>query len=154
MSAADSSRLVARFGAIGLLILLVAIMAAAALGWGFLDPILAPLCHQQSDRCFSIEGNAMIVCSRCLGIYLGLMIGCLAHSFRPAFIACMGRLLVVALALNGGDALVEWLGVYENLRWLRLALGSVLGAAIAAFVFSRTGKSPEKRSFRGDSSRS
>ena len=140
MNTVAGSRSVARGGALALLVLLAGTVVAAIGRWEFLDPILAPLCHQRSDRCFAINGHAMAICARCLGIYVGLLVVCLWGSFRSISVTRSGAVLIAALAFNGCDAFLEWQGVYGNLRWMRWGLGLALGMAIAVFVFSKTGR--------------
>ncbi|MGB9893259.1 MAG: DUF2085 domain-containing protein [Candidatus Saccharicenans sp.] len=44
--------------------------------------LYSPLCHQRPDRCYLILGQALAVCSRCLGIYSGFF---LISFFYPLF---------------------------------------------------------------------
>ena len=41
----------------------------------FFREILGMLCHQIPERCFSITGRPIALCTRCLGIYLGIVLG-------------------------------------------------------------------------------
>lgn len=105
--------------------------------WDWGHSLLAPMCHQKAERCLAIGGTGMAVCARCLGIYLGLSLGCAAYWRRRFRVARVWWILGVAVGLNLGDFLLEWAGVYGNALWLRLVLGAILGVAIPVFVFSR-----------------
>jgi len=37
--------------------------------------ILGTLCHHIPERCFSIAGRPIALCARCLGLYLGIVLG-------------------------------------------------------------------------------
>lgn len=41
----------------------------------FLKVNYARVCHQQSDKCFRINGSYFLVCARCTGIYIGAFFG-------------------------------------------------------------------------------
>lgn len=90
--------------------------------------LLTPFCHQKVERSFRLRGEAMPLCTRCLGILMGLCAGTLGalftgkgspSSLRPAFV-------VVAIAM-----FLEWSLGYTfayNFGWLRWCTGCALGA--------------------------
>jgi len=42
---------------------------------GLFYAVFSPVCHQAPDRCFLVLGHPLAVCARCLGIYLGCLVG-------------------------------------------------------------------------------
>ena len=132
-----SNRGIAWVGVFGLGCLLLAVALDAYFNWGWLESVLAPICHQREERCFALGSESMAICARCLGIYLGLVVACLAYGVRPFRSVASWWILGIGIGLNGADFLAEQLGAYVNLRWLRLVFGFVLGVAIVVLMFSR-----------------
>lgn len=92
------------------------------------------VCHQRPERCFWIFGAPVAVCARCLGIYLGAVVGLLLQtSRRIAF-----QLLIAAAALNILDWLTEAVGLHGNWMTVRFVLGLALGVAGGLLVSSST----------------
>lgn len=102
------------------------------------------LCHQLPDRSFWLGGQPMAVCSRCLGVYGGMLAGVILTPL--AGIAPVVRyrlrfdLLKWALAgtavLNGADVLGNMLSFWQNTLHSRLALGLLVGIAVSALIVS------------------
>lgn len=96
------------------------------------------LCHQEAARSFSISGVQMAVCSRCLGIYGTLFLGC----FMMPLIAWIQRFikisekswLIAAILLNLGDVLGNYFGLWTNTLNSRFLLGGVLGLSMALIL--------------------
>ena len=105
------------------------------------------LCHQRADRSFHVRGAQIAVCARCLGLYIGAIVGVFAWigvaglrtrpSARAAHLAVSPRLRT-ALALAAMPTVVTvgtgLLGLWDPSNLLRAALALPLGAAIAAVV--------------------
>src|ERR1700722_17608147 len=71
------------------------------------------LCHQDPSRSFVVDGAAVAVCVRCLGIYWGVAVGALVR-------LRMGRrLLAVALVLNVVDVVTEVMHWHGNVPVFR-----------------------------------
>jgi hypothetical protein len=73
----------------------------------------------------------MVVCSRCAGIYAGLLVGSLIPRRPKPATAKTGLLL--ALGLNAGDWVAGWMGAGVVHPW-RLLLGAGLGWIAAAWL--------------------
>ncbi len=97
------------------------------------------LCHQIPERSFSIWGYKLGVCSRCTGIYIGLLLGSLFHPLLKPKKTMPPRWLLVAsivpLALDGASQL---LGLRESSNMLRLATGLVFGIVIPQYLIPAT----------------
>lgn len=90
------------------------------------------LCHQDPQRSFVVEGSAVAVCVRCLGIYWGVAMGILVRWKRP------GVLLAVALIVNLADVASGAMRWHGNLPFFRFIFGLMLGLGVGA-VFSLPG---------------
>lgn len=68
-----------------------------------LDPVYAALCHRLPERSYELGGEPLPVCSRCLGVWLGL--------FLAAVLAAMGRLRVCRRTVRRALLLLGLMGV-------------------------------------------
>lgn len=93
------------------------------------------LCHQDPVRSFWVAGQPMAVCSRCFGIYGGLLAGLLIAPLVRS--AGKGRLrplkmsLMTVVLLNLGDVLGNILAFWQNTLIIRFGLGALLGLTAA-----------------------
>ncbi len=92
------------------------------------------LCHQKEERCYQIAGVPMMVCVRCLWIYLGLAMGHWVFNYWRIGMGIAKRLLVVAMILVLLDVIVEQLGFYENWFVSRGISGFLLGFISSRFL--------------------
>lgn len=114
---------------------------AAANGMdGFAAPaydLFGYVCHQLPSRSFHLLGHKFAVCSRCTGVYFGLLLGLLAYPlFRrideteplPRF------WLILAMIPMAVDFSLTFFGIWENTHLTRVTSGLILGAACAVFI--------------------
>ncbi len=95
------------------------------------------LCHQQSSRSFHIENHAFAVCSRCFGIYFGLLTGFIVYLFirKIEEIEPIQRFwLFLALIPMGIDWGLTAFDIWENTHLSRFLSGMILGATCAIFI--------------------
>lgn len=106
------------------------------------------VCHQIPARSFHLAGQALPLCARCTGIYLGTLLGIggLAllrryHSTELPPTALLVTLLTFT-ALMGVDGVNSYLTffpklphLYEPQNWLRLTTGTLHGLTMSALVF-------------------
>lgn len=95
------------------------------------------LCHQSPARSFHFENHAFAVCSRCFGIYFGLLAGFAAHPFFRSVenVEPLPRFwLVLAMIPMAIDWSLGAFGVWENTLLSRFSSGMILGAVCAVFL--------------------
>ncbi len=95
------------------------------------------ICHQMDDRSFHLLGHKFGVCSRCFGVYLGLLAGFVVYPFlRPVdVIEPLHRFwLFGAMIPIGIDWLLTIFGIWENTFTSRFVTGLILGIACAVFI--------------------
>lgn len=107
-----------------------------ALTSAVLQSFFHAVCHQRPERSFWLYGQPWAVCTRCLGVYTGLLAGALL----PIDSAIAKKIFLSVLLLNVVDVLAERAGFHGSMPWLRLALGAGLGAAASALLVSRAWK--------------
>ncbi|MEC7907374.1 MAG: DUF2085 domain-containing protein [Verrucomicrobiota bacterium] len=137
----QSVRNIARGGALLGGALLAILLLVAWLDWNWGREIFSHICHQKGDRCLILGGTALPVCTRCFGIYLGIVLGCIGQLFLDLRSRLTSTALWAVAAgatfANGLDVLLELMRVYTNLLSLRFVQGLCLGAAVALFVLCR-----------------
>ena len=95
------------------------------------------LCHQMPSRSFHLDSHVFAVCSRCFGVYFGLLSGFIVY---PIFrnineTEPLSRIwLFLALVPMGLDWSLGFFGFWENTHWSRLITGMILGLACAVFI--------------------
>jgi uncharacterized membrane protein len=102
--------------------------------------IFQSLCHQIADRCYILNGWIMPVCSRCLGIYLGLfggwILGVVFGSTLPRGKKLWGVISLFWLLLNIADVLFNIIGMWDNTLSSRLVLGIALSVSATFYIRS------------------
>ncbi len=88
-------------------------------------------CHQIPERCLLVNGKRMLICSRCFGLYSGLIAGFLASLifnlgklFNKREILIIGFVMCSLLAIDGVTQLLKW---RESNNALRLITGILAG---------------------------
>lgn len=91
------------------------------------------LCHQLPERTLVVGETAMLVCSRCAGIYAGLALGGLLPALP--FLRRHGRAVVFASGvLMLADVLAQHFGTIPIWHPSRLVTGFLFGVSVSAFV--------------------
>lgn len=95
------------------------------------------ICHQIPSRSFHILEHQFAVCSRCFGVYFGLLAGLAAYPFirRPDDIEPLPRIWLFASMV---PIAIDWslgvFGVWENNHASRFITGLILGFACAVYI--------------------
>ena len=99
------------------------------------------ICHQMPNRSFHIEDEKFGVCSRCFGVYFGLLFGFLIYPLwrRIDEIDPIPRIwLFLSLVPIGIDWSLGVFGIWENTFTSRFLTGLILGTACATFIVPAT----------------
>lgn len=133
--------------AIGLTVVFLwtaAIILAPLAKTGGLASVSSPLysffsliCHQLPDRSFHVAGEQFGVCSRCFGVYFGLLVGFAIYPLwrNITEIEPLPRFwLFLALIPITIDWSLTIFGIWENTQLSRLITGMILGLACATFI--------------------
>ena len=98
-----------------------------------LNQIFSTVCHQAHEKTISIEGVDIFVCSRCAGIYLGILV----TSFVTLILIPPQKtyvLLLLTLLIMLIDVLLSKLGIYHYSKLAALLTGLFLGSALILFL--------------------
>ena len=95
------------------------------------------ICHQLPTRSFFIEGEPFGVCSRCFGVYFGLLVGFVVYPLWRS-IEEIDPLPRFWLFLSLIPISVDWsltiFGIWENTFFTRFVTGLILGFACSTFI--------------------
>jgi uncharacterized membrane protein len=95
------------------------------------------LCHQMPDRSFHIVGEQFGVCSRCFGVYAGLVAGFVIYPLwrRADEIEPLSKIwLFLSLVPITIDWSLTFFGIWENIDLSRFLTGLILGIACATYI--------------------
>jgi len=95
------------------------------------------ICHQIPERSFHLFGYQFAVCSRCFGVYAGLLLGILTYRlWRPVdSVEPLPRFwLFLSMVPIGIDWSLGVFGIWENTHFTRFVTGLILGVACAVFI--------------------
>ena len=95
------------------------------------------LCHGLESRCFDLWDVPMPICTRCVAIYLGLLMGVLTFVVWPFFTERIMRGVALAAVLPlAVDGLTQLVRLRESTNGLRFGTGIVAGFAIGIWALS------------------
>jgi uncharacterized membrane protein len=115
---------------------------------GKADAIAFAICHRLVSHSFMIGDQAMPLCARCTGIYLGALLGLFTMAGmgrrragglprRPLLLVLIGFIGIMGIdGINSYATLLPGLPhLYEPQNWLRLVTGTLNGLALAALIY-------------------
>jgi len=104
--------------------------------WFYGYYLLNPLCHQQPERCFEVNGMPWALCVRCVAIWCSLALGHLLFIVwrPPARVMRLG--LIGAIAAMFLDVGLEFFGLYHDVETLRMLTGFLFGIFTAYFTLA------------------
>lgn len=95
------------------------------------------ICHQMPERSFHLMGEQLGVCSRCTGVYFGILAGFAIYPLwrRLDNIEPIARIwLFLSLVPIGIDWSLTFFGYWENTHLSRFLTGMILGATCATYI--------------------
>ena len=104
---------------------------------GSLYGFFSYICHQLPDRSFHVGEHKFGVCSRCTGVYFGLVAGLLIYPLFRKFNETrpFPRIwLILAMVPMAIDFSLTYFGYWENTHFTRVTTGLILGIACSLFI--------------------
>lgn len=111
-------------------------------------------CHQRPERSYWLLGCQLPVCVRCLGIYIGVLVGLILFPLLGAVrrVKMLSKKwLFLAFLPIGIDGVSQVLQLYPSPHWVRLLTGLTCGAVVLLFVmpvFNQVTSAIEDKHFR------
>lgn len=104
---------------------------------GMIYKFFSFLCHQMADRSFHFFEHQFAVCSRCFGVYFGLLFGFLVYPLirKIEEVEPFPRIwLFLSIIPIGIDWSLGVFGIWDNNHLSRFSTGLILGTACAIFI--------------------
>jgi len=89
------------------------------------------LCHRREDRCVKFLGLEHIMCSRCLAIWLGYLLGASIFTMSFRIPIQISLLMIFPMLIDGFS---QNLGIRESNNRLRIITGILFGMGFASFM--------------------
>ena len=105
----------------------------------FIYAALSPVCHQISERSFYIFGFQLAVCTRCLGIYTGCLLGIILYPKIQGFSSIESpkiRLFILLTIPIAIDTLGNFFSTWITTHWLRFFIGFIWGVILPLYFIS------------------
>jgi uncharacterized membrane protein len=100
------------------------------------DRAFAALCHHLPERTLAPGGAPMCVCSRCAGVYAGVMLAALWPTGLLPPPRTLRRALEIGLSVMALDIVTQDLALHPPWHLVRLATGLWVGGALTAWMLS------------------
>ena len=93
------------------------------------------MCHGRPERSLEVFGTTMPICARCVGIYVGVLVGLAAFGLvRFLSERAMRVTLFAAVMPLAIDGLTQLMGLRESTNELRMATGLIAGLSFGLWV--------------------
>ena len=117
--------------------IVVAPLIAPGTGASPIYSFFSYICHQMPERSLHIGAHQMAVCSRCFGVYFGLLAGIVVYPLWRS-IDEIDPIPRFWLFLSLFPISIDWsltvFGIWENTHVSRFITGTILGFACATFI--------------------
>lgn len=111
-----------------------AIAHGASMQWRLLFRFM---CHGIVARCLELFGAPMPICARCVGIYIGMLLGLAVFAALPFLRERVTRWFAIAAVMPlAVDGLTQLAGLRESTNSLRIATGVIAGLAFGMWILS------------------
>ena len=94
-----------------------------------------PLCHQIPERSLLVHPIMMVVCSRCAGLYGGMVIGSLL-SLVSLPTTLLRQITIIAVVLMIAEVVTQEIGLHGIYHPTRLASGLLLATSGVSWALS------------------
>lgn len=101
----------------------------------YLNLITLFICHRIPERTFNIKGYYFPLCSRCTGLYLGVLL-CLIYMnqfyvYYTTYLLLISFLMIIPTVIDG---ITQSLGYHESNNIVRFLTGIIAGIGLVIFV--------------------
>jgi uncharacterized membrane protein len=105
----------------------------------FIYAVYAPLCHQIPSRSFACFGHPLAVCGRCLGIYLGFLLGVGLYAVLRGFLEARLPKTEIFITMSLPivlDTAANFFHLWMSPNWFRLVLGLIWGTTLPFYFIT------------------
>jgi len=102
----------------------------------FLHQTYSLVCHQEKVKLIASHGFESLVCSRCAGIYIGLLAGSLVSIFKLPHKNPDIKVLLVCVFIMLLDITAYSIGIYHYSKLIAFITGFLLGSVAFSYFYS------------------
>jgi uncharacterized membrane protein len=102
----------------------------------FIKKIYSNVCHQAAYKCMFFGGQQFLVCSRCLGIYTGMLIFSGFSIFLKLNLKNLIFLLALSIAFMLIDILLYNIGLYNYSQYIAFGTGLFFGSVTFIYILN------------------
>ena len=102
----------------------------------FLHQTYSLICHQEKVKLITSHGFESLVCSRCAGIYIGLLAGSLLSIFRLPHNNPNIKVLFVCIVIMLLDITAYSVGIYHYSKLIAFITGFLLGSVAFSYFYN------------------
>jgi len=102
----------------------------------FLHQTYSLICHQEKVKLITSHGFESLVCSRCAGIYIGLLAGSFLSIFRIPQKNPNIKVLAVCLIVMLLDITAYSIGIYHYSKFIAFITGFLLGSVAFSYFYN------------------
>ncbi len=100
----------------------------------FLKRDYGTVCHQIDAKTFYINGNRLLVCARCTGIYLGALVTSFISLFIITKFNIPIKYFIIALIPMVIDVVFSSIGLYHYSKILAFSTGILFGSIVFMYI--------------------
>ena len=108
----------------------------ALLTYPFTKKIYSIVCHQIGAKTFTVNGEKLLVCARCTGIYLGALTASLISNFIYIKDIKGVSIFLLSLIILLADVLLTTAGVYHYSKYIAMATGLFFGSVSFVYILN------------------
>lgn len=101
----------------------------------FLNQVYSSVCHQEHAKTIKIYDEEIFVCSRCAGIYIGVLLAILVSLFILPKNGLL-QILIFSSVLLLSDVILSSTGIYNYSKYFALSTGLFFGLTLFIFLLS------------------
>jgi len=102
----------------------------------FLKITYSHVCHQIPQKCMSVNGFELLVCSRCFGIYTGILLASVISLFHFLQIKQKTKLFFLSAAPMLIDVICTTTGIYGYNKIFAFITGVIFGSIVFAYILN------------------
>jgi len=103
----------------------------------FVKKLFANVCHQQSYKCISINGQQLLVCSRCFGLYLGAFVFSFLSLFLKLSPKGLFKYFILSLFIMFADIFSYNVGLYSYSKYIASLTGIFSGSILFIYILNQ-----------------
>lgn len=103
----------------------------------FIKKLYTNVCHQDTQKCISINGKQLLVCSRCFGLYFGALIFSSLSLFLKLDPKGTFKYFILSLFIMFIDIFSYKIGLYSYSKYIASLTGIFSGSILFIYILNQ-----------------